>query len=333
MKVTAEDFALEAEIDQWLESNFTDFWPDAMYLPGFFIKTIQGKKGKPDGFIIDPENRQWFVIENELLRHGVWNHIAEQLIRFVVAINNPDSLSKIRDRLFEEICADEEKMAWALRVFDTTQVRLMKKIEDFLEFPPKLLVFIDEVNKDMEQLVSALAIDVDVYHLMKVKDGEGRSSIFSPQLKEKKPAISHETETRSMAKSELILRAIDTIGLEREGSKRGFKWYKSGNGDIVHLKYSKHYERNNIYWYGITPESIIYADEIGITHFGLVIGEEGCVLVDIDTMKRYNSEAKTSPHSDGSVRHYHLFISPGPNPEPFHYNSKSKFDSVFVPFN
>ena len=68
MRVQAEKIALEAEIDTWLENNFRDFWPDAIYIPGFMIKTLQGKGGKPDGFIFDPVNRQWFVIENELIR-------------------------------------------------------------------------------------------------------------------------------------------------------------------------------------------------------------------------------------------------------------------------
>ena len=32
---------------------------------------------------------EWYVIEAELLSHGVWPHIAEQIARFVVATQNP----------------------------------------------------------------------------------------------------------------------------------------------------------------------------------------------------------------------------------------------------
>ena len=331
MRVQAEKIALEEEIDTWLENNFRDFWPDAIYIPGFLIKTLQGKGGKPDGFIFDPVNRQWFVIENELIRHGVWNHIAEQLIRFVVAINNPESLNKVRDRLFEEIEGDDRKMKWALRVFETKPLRLLKAIENFLEYPPKLLVFIDEVNSDMTQLVSALAIDVEVYRLMKIKDDKQRSSIFSPDLNENKPAISHVAETRSTAKAQLMANVIEKSNLEKAGNKRGFKWYKMPNGDVIHLKYSKYYERNKSYWYGITPESLNYADEYGISHFGFIIGEEGCVIVGLDVMKEFVKNAKTSPNPDGTVRHYHFFVSPGPQPNPFHYNSEQVFECAFVP--
>lgn len=331
MRVQVDKIALEAEIDTWLEHNFRDFWPDAIYIPGFLIKTLQGKGGKPDGFIFDPVNRQWFVIENELIRHGVWNHIAEQLIRFVVAINNPDSLNKVRDRLFDEIENDDKKMEWALRVFETTPIRLLKAIEDFLEYPPKLLVFIDEVNSDMTQLVSALSIDVEVYRLMKIKDDEHRSSIFSPDLNENKPAISHEAETRSTSKAQLISSVIEKSNMEKSGNRRGFKWYKMPDGGLIHLKYSKYYEKNRSYWYGITPESLEYAIEYGINQFGFVIGEEGCVIVGLDVITDYVAEAKTSPKPDGSVRHYHFFIAPGPHPHPFNYNSDQSFDSIFIP--
>ena len=100
-KFSVVTFDKEHEIDDWLEENFLDFWPNSIYLKGFKIKTPHGKGGIPDGFILDPSNNQWFVIENELLRHGVWTHIAEQLVRFVVAANHPESLQKIRDKVLK----------------------------------------------------------------------------------------------------------------------------------------------------------------------------------------------------------------------------------------
>jgi len=331
MRVQVEQFELEAEIDTWLEGNYREFWPDSIYIPGFLIKTTQGKGGKPDGFIFDPLNRQWFVIENELIRHGVWNHIAEQLIRFVVAISNPSSLNKVRDRLFEAVESDPELMTWALRVFDTTPVRLLKAIEEFLEYQPKLLVFIDEVNNDMTQLVSALAIDVEVYRLMKIKDDSERYSIFSPDLKDHKPAIVHSTEASLTSKADLVESVISQLQLKLKGNRRGFRYYVSPTNKSYHIKYSKFYEKNTSYWYGVTPENLELYTELGVDSVVFITGNEGAVVISVETLNRYVQSAKTTTFPDGSIRHYHFFISQGPLPSPFQYQSDLSFESEFLP--
>ena len=136
---------------------------------------------------------------------------------------------------------------------------------------------------------------------------------------------------KGFGESIILKNVIEKSNLEKAGNKRGFKWYKMPSGEVIHLKYSKYYEKNKSYWYGITPESLKYADEYSISHFGFVIGEEGCVIVDLDVMKNYVKNAKTSPNTDDSVRHYHFFIKPGPQPNPFHYNSDEVFECAFIP--
>ena len=98
-------FDNEEELQNWAFSSIDTFLPQSYLMSGFQISTISGKNGVPDGFAFDFENREWCLIECELLGHGVWPHIAEQITRFVVALQNPETLRKIRDRLFEYILA------------------------------------------------------------------------------------------------------------------------------------------------------------------------------------------------------------------------------------
>ena len=329
-KFSVESFDREHEIDDWLEGNFKDYWPNAIYLKGFKIKTPHGKGGIPDGFILDPKNNQWFVIENELLRHGVWTHIAEQLVRFVVASNHPESVQKIRDRVFEQLTSDDAILDNALSLFGVREVKLLTAIEKLLEYPPKLLVFIDEVNEDLHQLVRALAIDTELYTLMKIKDKEDNISIFSPTLKEKKPVIETENSVKVGSAKITTISTIEKLGLELEGNRRGFKWYKMPDGKLIHLKYSKFYERNETFWYGVKPSNFEVAKENGIDRFGFITSDEGVLIVETNELVRYCETARKSTWENGEIKHFHIFISAPPEPTLFQYGSDNNFISDFV---
>ena len=89
MPLSEANFDNEMELQTWMKANITHFFPGSFWINGFHISTISGKQGIPDGFAFNLEDRSWSVVECELLAHGVWPHIAEQLTRFVVAIRNP----------------------------------------------------------------------------------------------------------------------------------------------------------------------------------------------------------------------------------------------------
>jgi hypothetical protein len=103
MPIIEGRFDSEAELQQWVKSNVSAFLSDCIFIDGFRITTSAGKGGVPDGFALNFKSREWHIVESELLSHGVWPHIAEQLTRFVVAAQNPSSLRIVRDRALEFI--------------------------------------------------------------------------------------------------------------------------------------------------------------------------------------------------------------------------------------
>lgn len=89
MDIVEAAFENEAELDRWAQENIGRFLSGAIFLSPFRIETPSGKGGIPDGFAFNLADRQWFIVEAELLKHGVWPHIAEQISRFVVAVRSP----------------------------------------------------------------------------------------------------------------------------------------------------------------------------------------------------------------------------------------------------
>ena len=76
-------FDNEAELEGWAFANLSQFLGDCIFLDKCQIKTTAGKGGVPDGFAFNFAAKEWHLLECELLSHGVWPHIAEQVTRFV----------------------------------------------------------------------------------------------------------------------------------------------------------------------------------------------------------------------------------------------------------
>jgi hypothetical protein len=109
----------------------------------------------------------WYVIEAELLSHGVWPHIAEQLPRFVVAMQNPATRRTIRDILFESI-TENDYVDEACNDLNTTPKRLLQQIGLFIEgIDPEVLVLIDETNQDLQDQAHALSAQIKIFRVKK----------------------------------------------------------------------------------------------------------------------------------------------------------------------
>ena len=99
------------------------------------------------------------MIESELISHGVWPHIAEQITRFIVALQNPSTKRIIRDHVFEYIIS-EELIGESCTALNTTRERLLQQIELFIEgIDPQVVIFIDETNQDLYDIALRLVLE------------------------------------------------------------------------------------------------------------------------------------------------------------------------------
>jgi len=129
MAIEQRPFDNEDELHNWVAENITTFFGDVLYVPGsFFITTKRNKRCKPDGYILDIQNSAWTIIESELLKHGVWEHIAEQIMRFIVAATNDATKRKIRD-VFFDVIESKGLIPHFSETLGITQHRLIQRIE------------------------------------------------------------------------------------------------------------------------------------------------------------------------------------------------------------
>jgi|TARA_B100000315_G_scaffold62193_1_gene56468 hypothetical protein len=167
MTIELRKYDNEAELHNWVQRNISSVFGEVIYLPGnFFINTKRNKGGKPDGFLLDLKNSTWTIIESELIEHGVWEHIAEQIIRFIVASKNDSAKKIIRDKFIEKIESDNQ-IGPISKKLDVDNHRLMQRIEVILENAPEIAIFIDDVNEDLGDMVDALNVISTVYRVQK----------------------------------------------------------------------------------------------------------------------------------------------------------------------
>ena len=299
------------------------FLPNAIFIPGFQVATTSGKRGVPDEFAFNFHDREWFVIESELLDHGVWPHIAEQIVRFVVAMQNPQSRRKVRDRIFEHLIETDQCNAVAA-VLETTQERLLQQIELFIEgIWPEIVIFIDDTNQDLHDMAQALSASTRVFRIQKFTVN-GQAEYHSPDRNV--PVLVTDTSDNDVT-PDTEYNIIEMLGGGKlETTHRRFKCYRFSDGTVIHVKRSKFHKDGNYYWYGINASTLGYFNEFDVTHVVFVMGDDGCAVAPLDTVKEFVQNTKTSCNPDGSVRHFHVLISPVPDPELYWSNKVPRFN-------
>lgn len=327
------DFDNEKELETYVKTHVAEFLPCDLLLDGFTITTPSGKGGIPDGFVFDFAGATWYIVEAELLRHGVWDHIAEQIVRFVVASKSNATPRRIRDAVFEKVLAAGRRDTVAAALTCTPD-RLLQQLELLIEgTPPRVAIFIDESSQVLADMAEALEFEVSVFRIQKFKVN-GSSEYHSP---DRRKAV---VETDSADEPHGGESDFDVLGLLGSGkataSIRRFKAYTLTTGEVVTIKKSKRYDSGSTphYWYGINSSTRGHMSTAGVNHVIFVMGDLGLVKVPISVVDKYLETTHTSANADGSVRHHHVIISESDNPEMYWSSETPRFSlkDYFVPF-
>lgn len=117
----------------------------------------------PDAFVIDFGSRRWFVVEVELSRHQVYEHIVTQITKFLNAVKSSKSIHELAKMIHTDIINDPYKRA--LLEVNGIKEDKFKEILEILETPPEIVVIIDEltgkVNEAIGLLSNALSFNVE----------------------------------------------------------------------------------------------------------------------------------------------------------------------------
>lgn len=170
------------------------FGPESFFLPKSLIKTSDGAGTIPDGFVIDLENGRWFVVEAELLHHGVWAHIVPQITKQLVAIKNSTTKIALEDMVVKMVEADsllgEKFKSQGIEV-----IHIRKALRELLDAPPSIAIPIDEISKDLTIWADNLKYEVFIWKIERFVHEKNSSEIVYLLPDEFSPSYSSPSES------------------------------------------------------------------------------------------------------------------------------------------
>jgi predicted transport protein len=147
----------EKQFHPMIKEHFKEiFGSDCLY---FDIKqTLRMKSGIgsiPDAYVITlSKPYQWYIIENELAVHPVYQHVVPQVSKFISGIKTLQSQKEVRDTLFAEIKRDKVIEAEVKEKVQPKEIH--EFLSDLTAKAPRIAVLIDEITDEVKEAIGAL---------------------------------------------------------------------------------------------------------------------------------------------------------------------------------
>lgn len=81
-----------------------------------------------------------------------------------------------------------------------------------------------------------------------------------------------------------------------------------GNGLTLLCRYSKHYPKENVYWYGITPRDVDLIKERKVAKLAFFCSTKMVVFISSNAFLNQIKNLNTTDFKNGGIRHYHIFL-------------------------
>jgi hypothetical protein len=234
-KFIKSPFDSEAELEQVIVDNYEYlFGPTSFYLPKAKIKTADGVGTIPDGFAIDIGEKKWYLVEAELMHHSVWNHIAPQVTKQLLA-----SQQHVTKRILVDLAVLQYKSdPYTKEKFDDlniAEINVRQVVGDILEIDPIIGVPIDGVTNDLREWARTLKYKVKLWVISKFVELNKPMNIVFEFPEEFKPELDTEEESQPQkANTEILQYDVDLIDLINAGllkvSDKLNMTYKPRNG-------------------------------------------------------------------------------------------------------
>lgn len=242
-------FLNEEELEQVVINNYEYiFGPNSIYLPKIILRTSDGFGTIPDGFAIDLALQRWYLVEAELAKHNVWNHIAPQVSKQVIAAQQTLSKRNLVDLSIIQVQEDEitkEKFS----ELNIKEINIRRVLSDILDKEPIIGIPIDKISDDLKDWARTLKYDVKLWLINKFVEFKEKDIIyefpeeFKPELdteEENKPEINKTKVNRyDVSVLDLIEKEILQVGQKllmdykpRSGDKKRYEAYLNDDGTI-----------------------------------------------------------------------------------------------------
>ena len=191
-KFIKSPFLYETDLEKVVIDNYEFlFGPNSIFLPKAKIKTADGSGTIPDGFAIDIENRKWYIVEAELVHHSVWNHIAPQVTKQLVA-SRQKSAKMILTELIVNLYKIDNTVKEKFEDNNISEINVRKVIDEILEAQPIVGLPIDGVTKDLTEWAFELKATVKIWVITKFVELNNPTNIVYEFTEEYKPTLNTE---------------------------------------------------------------------------------------------------------------------------------------------
>ena len=233
-------FENEDELEGVVFENYENiFGPSTIYLPKTLIKTGEGIGTVTDGFIVDLTSKQWFIVEAELGKHSVWNHIAPQVAKQIIAANQPDTKRHISN-LIVEMMKDENNIEEKFIDEGIAQIDVRKVLDQIISSDPIIGMPIDYISADLREWAATVKSDVKLWLVRKYAELGNTDNIIFELPEEYRPVLdTKEEEPEPGKKAQFDVTILDLLdsGHLSVGETLTFS-YKPKNGERKKYKSS-----------------------------------------------------------------------------------------------
>lgn len=231
-------FIDEAEIEGVVEKHYEDiFGPDSIYIPKKKLYSEEGTGTIPDGFVIDIENRQWFLIEAELAKHQLWSHIAPQVAKQMVAAAQPSTrallVATVVNMVKEEAAIKQKFESQEIDIID-----IAPELHKILEKDPIIGIPIDNIGPDMRQWAQTQRLVVNLWLVRKLIDVQDPGSViyevpddYRPVFNSVQARISQAAGVEQWTADDVTVPMLIDNGLLAVGQELSFSYKQHGATD------------------------------------------------------------------------------------------------------
>ncbi|MGB9675939.1 MAG: hypothetical protein ACPL0C_01965 [Candidatus Bathyarchaeales archaeon] len=154
VKYLPYEYTSEEELNKMVTEHIKEiFGENALYFGPQTMRTQAGIESRNDGVILTIDRNEWYILEVELAKHPLPEHIIPQITKFSLAYEEPETRRKIVNALYNEIRADLIKKAMIERQHIED---LHKMLTDLINTQPTIAIIIDRKTSELDSLCKKL---------------------------------------------------------------------------------------------------------------------------------------------------------------------------------
>jgi hypothetical protein len=131
------------------------FGKNSIFIEGNRLESESGKGSVPDGFVVTlGEVPQWHIVEMELSTHQLYDHIVNQVGRFIGGVKNTATRKNIIEAIYHHIQENKQRKAEFEEAIGSGEI--YKLLTDIISKSPVLTIIIEKRTLELDEAIDLL---------------------------------------------------------------------------------------------------------------------------------------------------------------------------------